>query len=80
MQFSKYTHFFDLGDNSVGVFHSLLVRALFLSKEEKSEIDAFLKDGRSLKKAKATADFLYSNYYLVDSEKEDENLYQIVSL
>lgn len=76
MQFSKYTHFFDLGDNSVGVFHSLLVRALFLSKEEKSEIDAFLKDGISLKKAKATADFLYSNYYLVDSEKEDENLYR----
>lgn len=76
MRFSKYTHFFDLGDNSVGVFHSLLVRVVFLSKEEKAEIDAFLKDGRSLKKAKATADYLYSNYYLVDSEKEDENLYR----
>lgn len=76
MQFSKYTHFFDLGDNSVGVFHSLLVRVVFLSKEEKAEIDAFLKDGRSLKKAKTTADYLYSNYYLVDSEKEDENLYR----
>lgn len=77
MQYSKYTHFFDLGNEHIGVFHSLLVRTVFISKKEKGEIDAFLNDGITLHgEVKETADYLYSNYYIVESEEEDKGLYQ----
>lgn len=77
MQYSKYTHFFDLGNEHIGVFHSLLVRTVFVSKKEKAEIDAFLNDGITLNgEVKETADYLYSNYYIVESEEEDKGLYQ----
>lgn len=77
MQYSKYTHFFDLGNEHIGVFHSLLVRTVFVSKKEKAEIDTFLNDGITLNgEVKETADYLYSNYYIVGSEEEDKGLYQ----
>ena len=77
MQYSKYTHFFDLGNEHIGVFHSLLVRTVFISKKEKDEIDAFINDGITLNgEVKGTADYLYSNYYIVGSEEEDKRLYQ----
>lgn len=76
MRFSKYTHFFDIGDGTLGVFHSLLVRTVFLSKQEKAEIGAYLDEGKVLtEEVRKTADYLYSNYYIVDSDEEDENLY-----
>lgn len=77
MQYSKYTHFFNLGSDYIGVFHSLLVRTIFLSKQEKEDIDAFLVEGKTLSnEVKETADYLYSNYYLISSEEEDHELYR----
>ena len=77
MQYSKYTHFFDLGNGFIGVFHSLLVRTVFVSEKEKAQIDAFLNDGTSLEsETKETADYLYSNYYIVGSEEEEKELYK----
>ena len=77
MQFSKYAHFFEVGDGSIGVFHSLLVRTVFLSQHEKAAIDAYLTEGRALNnEVQETADYLYSNYYLVSSKEEDEELHR----
>ena len=76
MRFSKYVHFYDIGNGTVGIFHSLLIRTVFLSQQEKAAIDAYLTEGRTLSnEVKETADYLYSNYYLVDSSEEDERLY-----
>ena len=42
MQFSKYVHFYDVGDETIGLFHSLLIRTIFLTKNEKQVIDLYL--------------------------------------
>lgn len=77
MQFSRFTHFYDVGDNAIGVFHSLLVRTVFLSVEEKSAIDFYLGKGFPLnEELKETVNYLFANYYIVNSDKEDENLYR----
>lgn len=77
MRFSKYVHFFDLGNDFIGIFHSLLVRTVFLSKQEKTDIDTYLLDARELNdNIRGTADYLYTNYYLIGSEEEDDELYR----
>lgn len=77
MQFSRFTYFYDVGDNAIGVFHSLLVRTVFLSVEEKSAIDFYLGKGFPLnEELKETVNYLFANYYIVNSDKEDENLYR----
>jgi len=77
MQYSKYTHFYNLGSDYIGVFHSLLVRTVFLSKQEKADIDAYLVEGKALSDdVKETANYLYSNYYLISSDGEDQELYR----
>ena len=82
MQFSKYTHFYDVGNETIGFFHSLLIRTVFLTKHEKEAIDLYLENKTSLNDdLKETVNYLFSNYYLVNSEAEDEELYrQCVSL
>lgn len=77
MQFSKYTHFFDVGNDTIGVFHSLLIRTVFLTKHEKESIDLFLENATPLDdNFKETVKYLFSNYYLVNSNNEDEEVYQ----
>lgn len=77
MRFSKYTHFYDVGNESIGVFHSLLIRTVFLTKHEKEAVDLYLKNKTPLNdNLKETVNYLFSNYYLVNSEAEDEEIYQ----
>lgn len=77
MLFSKYAHFYDVGDETIGVFHSLLIRTIFLTKHEKEAIDLYLGNDMPLNgDLKKTVDYLFSNYYLVNSATEDEELYQ----
>lgn len=77
MMYSKYTHFFDVGNETVGIFHSLLIRTVFLTKHEKENIDLFMENGTPLDDdLKETVKYLYSNYYLVNSNNEDEDVYQ----
>lgn len=77
MQFSKYVHFYDVGDETIGLFHSLLIRTIFLTKNEKQVIDLYLDNKTPLNDdLKDTINYLFSNYYLVNSEAEDEDLYQ----
>lgn len=77
MQFSKYVHFYDVGDETIGLFHSLLIRTIFLTKNEKQVIDLYLDNETPLNDdLKDTINYLFSNYYLVNSEAEDEDLYQ----
>ena len=77
MKYSKYIRFYDVENDNICFYHSLLVRTVFLSKEEKKRIDLFLERGQSLSKEfERTIEYLYSNYYLVTSEKEDEDIYK----
>lgn len=77
MQFSKYVHFYDVGDETIGLFHSLLIRTIFVTKNEKEAIDLYLNNETPLNdNLKDTVNHLFSNYYLVNSETEDEHIYQ----
>lgn len=77
MQFSKYAHFYDVGNDTIGVFHSLLIRTIFLTKNEKESIDLYLDNETPMcDNLKKTVNYLFSNYYIVNSEAEDDNLYQ----
>ena len=77
MQFSKYTHFYDVGNETIGVFHSLLIRTVFLTKHEKEALDSYLENETPLNDdSKETINYLFSNYYLVNSEAEDEEIYR----
>lgn len=77
MQFSKYVHYFNLEDGFIGLFHSLLVRTVFLSIQEKKNIDDYLTYGKTLNDdERKIADYLYSNYYIISSKEEDDELYQ----
>lgn len=77
MQFSKYAHFYVVGNDTIGVFHSLLIRTIFLTKNEKEAIDLYLDNETPMSDdLKETVNYLFSNYYIVNSEAEDDNLYQ----
>lgn len=77
MQFSRYVHFYNVGNENIGVYHSLLVHTVFISKEEKDAIGLYLKDGAPLcVDHKKTVDYLLSNYYIVNSTEEDDELYR----
>lgn len=77
MRFSRYTHFYDVGNKTIGVFHSLLIRTVFLSSQEKKAIDLYLENGTPLsEELKETVNYLFANYYIVNSDKEDEDLYR----
>ena len=77
MQFSKYIHFYNIGDETIGVFHSLLIRTVFLSPQEKKVIDSYLENGTPLNdELKETVNYLFANYYIVNSDKEDKDLYR----
>lgn len=77
MNYSKYTRFFDVRDDHIGLYHSLLVRTVFITKKEKEDIDLYIKSGCSVsKELKGIIDFLHSNYFLVNSEEDDCDIYQ----
>lgn len=77
MRFSRYVHFYEVGNGTIGVFHSLLIRTVFLSVQEKNFIDRYLKDYIPLNDdQKETINYLFSNYYIVTSANEDEELYR----
>lgn len=77
MRYSRYTHIFDVGSDSIALYHSLLIRTVFLSVREKEAIDLYLKSNIPLSvELKETVNYLFANYYIVDTIQDDDNLYQ----
>ncbi len=77
MNFSRYSHFYDVGDGTIAVYHSLLIRTVFLTDQEKNGIESYLKEKKHLNEnLKKTFNYLFNNYYIVDSDEDDNSLYQ----
>lgn len=77
MQYSRYAYIFDVGSDSIALYHSLLIRTVFLSVREKEAIDLYLKSNITLSvELKETVNYLFANYYIVDTIQDDDNLYQ----
>lgn len=77
MKFSKYVFFHKINDDTIGVYHSLLIRVVFLTKTEKENVDYYLRTQILLNvETKEVVNYLYSNYYLVDSAADDLKVYQ----
>ncbi|KAA6303492.1 MAG: Anaerobic sulfatase-maturating enzyme [Candidatus Ordinivivax streblomastigis] len=77
MKFSKYVHFYPIADNTIGVYHSLLLETLFLEKKEVQNINTYfatnvLTDKQELKN---TVEYLYQHYFIVESDEEDKDMY-----
>lgn len=75
MNFSKFVHLYDVENDMIAVYHSLLVRTIFLTKQEKYGVDLYLKEGIVINdEIKNVINYLYSNYYIVESVDDDMDL------
>ena len=76
MRFSKFSHFFDVSENIVGIYHSLLVKTAFLSKEEIDNVRLYFKNGTFTNdELKDVAKYLYENYFIIKTQEEDDSIY-----
>jgi len=76
MKFSKFSHFFDVSENIVGIYHSLLVKTAFLSKEEIDNVRLYFKNGTFTNdELKDVAKYLYENYFIIKTQEEDDSIY-----
>jgi uncharacterized protein len=76
MKFSKYVHFFNVKENIVGIYHSLLVKTFFIDKEELQNIELYFEtDTFANTEIEKTVKYLYQSYFIVKSIEEDSALY-----
>ena len=76
MRFSKFSHFFDVSENIVGIYHSLLVKTIFLDREEIDNVRLYFKNGTFINsEVKDVVKYLYENYFIIKTQEEDDSIY-----
>jgi uncharacterized protein len=76
MKYSKFVHIFDIEENVIALYHSLLIKTIFLNKEEFDSVRLYLKDNVFINnEVKDVVKYLFENYFIVNSVEEDNNLY-----
>lgn len=76
MKFSKYVHFFDINSDVVGLFHSLLIRTVFLSRQEKEVVESYLNGKKEFNEAiTKIIKHLYSHYFIIGSDEDDNRVF-----
>ena len=76
MQYSKYVHLFEVDDDIIALYHSLLIRTVFISSSESELIANYFESG-IINDANTSeiVKYLYTNYFIVDNNEDDESLY-----
>lgn len=76
MQYSKYVHSFPIEDNVIALYHALLIRTVFITSQEAQQINLYFEKRVIGDKATIeTINYLYTNYFVVNNEEEDNVLY-----
>lgn len=76
MIFSKFVHIFNVSNDSIALYHSLIIRVVFVSESEYDGILNFLHTGKCDESvSKENINYLFSNFFIVKDDKEDETLY-----
>ncbi|MBF0651080.1 radical SAM protein [Dysgonomonas sp. GY75] len=76
MQFSKYVHFFYVEKNVIGIYHSLLIKTVFIDKEELQNIELYFRTNKFVNtEIENSIKYLYQNYFIIKSNEEDNALY-----
>lgn len=76
MQYSKYVHTFPVGDNVIALYHALLIRTVFITRQEAEEIRMYFAEGKTDNSVLTdTINYLYANYFVVNDKDEDAALY-----
>ncbi len=77
MKFSKYTYIKELDNDVIALYHSLLVRTVFLNKNEYLQLVRYFDEGKTLDEdIEETLKYLYKYFYVVNENKDDILLYQ----
>lgn len=76
MQYSKYVHLFEVDDDVIALYHSLLIRTVFISSSESELITNYFESGIiNDSNTSEIVKYLYTNYFIVDNNEDDESLY-----
>ena len=76
MQYSKYVHLFEVDDDVIALYHSLLIRTVFISSSESELITKYFESGIITDaNTSEIVKYLYTNYFIVDNNEDDESLY-----
>lgn len=76
MQYSKYVYSFAIDSNNVALYHSLLIRTIFLTKAEIDQVNEILAKDSYMPSKYEIIDFLYQNYYIINNPADDEFIYK----
>lgn len=77
MKLSKYTHEFHIDKDTIALYHALLVKVVFLGIDELSALNKYLEGNNPVTDSeKDTINFLYANYFIVNDDTEDAQLYK----
>lgn len=77
MKYSRFVFFLTINDVYIAVYHSLLIRTVFLTRLEKEKIDRFLNNSTTIDldvETEKNINHLFSNYFIIESDKEDEEI------
>lgn len=76
MQYSKYVHSLPVDDDVIALYHALLIRTVFITRQEAQQIDLFFEKGAIDNNATMdTINYLYANYFITTDIQEDDTLY-----
>lgn len=76
MRYSKYVHPFPIDNDMVALYHSLLIRTVFITQQEMQQINLYFERGvTDNETVKETINYLYTNCFVVNNEEEDKALY-----
>lgn len=77
MKFSKYTYIKEVNDEIVALYHSLLVRTVFVTKTEFRQIEGFFNGKPILDNSlMESIKYLFKYYFIINEENEDKQLFE----
>lgn len=77
MKFSKYTYIKEVDNDIVALYHALLVRTVFVSKQELHQLNEYFEGKEvEVENIMETIKYLYKYYYVVNEDNDDKLLYE----
>lgn len=74
--FSKFVHSFELDDDVIALYHSLMIETVFFTANKLEELKESLSEKDLYKENRDTISYLYENYFLIENSSEDDYILQ----